>query len=169
MNTKKEWKLIKQFPTYEISNWGEVRNIKTKRIKKQTDMRGYKCVALYSSEDKKSYMQYVQRLVADYFIPNPRFLELVGWHDNDKSNNNVDNLYWMHRSDLDIDWLTWERVGGRKHHYAKINEDIAKNIRQLWDTDCYTVADLARHFKISTHIIYKVINNTTWKNNNNEI
>ena len=42
MNDTEIWKTIKDFPRYEVSNKGEVRNKKTGRILKQSYNRGYK-------------------------------------------------------------------------------------------------------------------------------
>ena len=36
----------------------------------------------------------VHRLVTKTFLPNPQQLPIVGHKDNDKTNNNVENLYW---------------------------------------------------------------------------
>ena len=44
------WKQIKDYPKYEVSNLGNVRNINTKKLlKPRRTARGYYRVALYSS------------------------------------------------------------------------------------------------------------------------
>lgn len=96
MDEKLEWrlvdkpgkKLIKGF--YYISNNGDFYSTFTKRLlKPQKDHKGY----LYVEIGRKKYK--VHRLVAEYFIPNPKNLPQVNHIDCDKTNNNVNNLEWV--------------------------------------------------------------------------
>ncbi|UEL49860.1 HNH endonuclease [Terrisporobacter hibernicus] len=56
------------------------------------DKNGYICVRI--SKDKKAKNQFVHRLVAEAFIPNPQNKHQVNHIDGDKTNNNVSNLEW---------------------------------------------------------------------------
>lgn len=48
------WKDIEGYEgLYQISNLGRVKNIKTKRILKQYNIKGYLCVYLYSYKNKR--------------------------------------------------------------------------------------------------------------------
>lgn len=96
MDEKLEWRLvdkpgkktIKGF--YYISNNGDFYSTFTKRLlKPQKDHKGY----LYVEIGRKKYK--VHRLVAEYFIPNPKSLPQVNHIDCDKTNNNVNNLEWV--------------------------------------------------------------------------
>lgn len=96
MDEKLEWRLvdkpgkktIKGF--YYISNNGDFYSTFTKRLlKPQKDHKGY----LYVEIGRKKYK--VHRLVAEYFIPNPKNLPQVNHIDCDKTNNNVNNLEWV--------------------------------------------------------------------------
>ena len=53
---------------------------------------GYKNIRLQFAH--KTHAEYIHRLVAKYFIPNPLNLSEVNHKDGDKSNNNVENLEW---------------------------------------------------------------------------
>jgi|DEB0MinimDraft_4_1074332.scaffolds.fasta_scaffold67134_2 hypothetical protein len=80
------WKTIEEFPKYEVSSQGKVRNIKTGRVLKTSlNNKGYKQVNL-----GKSLL--VHRLVCLTFLPNKS--ETVNHIDGDKFNNNVSNLEW---------------------------------------------------------------------------
>ena len=96
MDEKLEWRLVdkpgkktvKGF--YYISNNGDFYSTFTKRLlKPQKCHKGY----LYVEIGRKKYK--VHRLVAEYFIPNPKNLPQVNHIDCDKTNNNVNNLEWV--------------------------------------------------------------------------
>jgi hypothetical protein len=79
--------------TYEVSNFGNVRNILTNHIlKPRLHSNGYHRVQLY----RKDY--YIHRLVAQSFIPNESNCTDVDHIDGDKTNNHILNLRWCTRS-----------------------------------------------------------------------
>lgn len=89
--------LWKNFYNYQVSNFGQVRNTKTKRILKQhINEHGYLIVALRIDGKTKWYR--VSRLVADLFIPNPDNLPEVNHKDENKLNNHANNLEWCNRN-----------------------------------------------------------------------
>lgn len=85
------WRVIDDFPDYEISNYGWVRSFG--HILKNQLVRQYPHVML-SNQGKKGG-RYVHRLVAQAFIPNPNNYETVDHIDFNPSNNFVNNLQWM--------------------------------------------------------------------------
>lgn len=81
---------------YEVSNTGQIRNIRTGRILKQEINRyGYCQVCLCKNGIPKKFR--VHRLVALAFIPNPNGLPEVNHKDECKTNNRIDNLEWCTR------------------------------------------------------------------------
>lgn len=93
-----EWVLIEEFPDYEINRSGVVRNRKTRKIKNPTPMKGmYPKVSLQKGH--KQYARNVHVLLARAFIPNPMGKPEVNHIDGNKSNNNLDNLEWVTRSE----------------------------------------------------------------------
>lgn len=98
-----EWRGVKGFPNYEVSNLGNVRSIdhydrmgrfqKGRILKQCFDGRGnYLHVQL--SRGDKAIPQNVHRLVAIAFLENPDSLPEVNHKDEDKANNAVSNLEW---------------------------------------------------------------------------
>ena len=100
---KETWKAIKGFPNYEVSTYGNVRNIKTNKILKPflRNNSGYLAVHLFNNG--KYQTLFVHVLVAKAFLPdtnkNPDGTIMVGHHqvnhrDECKTNNNLLNLEW---------------------------------------------------------------------------
>jgi len=88
------WKDLDITPYYQVSNMGEVRNKKTRRLfKGSLDKDGYLHVTLRLGL-KKYKTPAIHRLVAEAFIPNPSTLPQVNHKDENKLNNCVDNLEW---------------------------------------------------------------------------
>jgi len=83
-------------------------------------------VLSFKNDDGKwrSRREYVHRLVAQYFIPNPENLPQVNHKDCDKTNNHADNLEWSSRKD-NIDHA---HTNGRM---KKRTEDAEINILQV--------------------------------------
>jgi hypothetical protein len=85
---------IKKFDNYEVSNLGNVRNIKTGRVLIQNiETRGYYKVCLY--KNNKSYTIRTHRLVASEHVANPNNFTEVDHIDRNKLNNNSSNLRWV--------------------------------------------------------------------------
>ena len=94
------YKTIKDFETYEISNFGNVRNVKTGRIMKtNVNKDGYYRLNIRNDEECKFF---ILRLVAQTFIPNPENKPLIDHIDGNVKNNNVSNLRWATHSENGI-------------------------------------------------------------------
>lgn len=91
MNSEK-WKIIKDFPSYQISNIGRVKNKKEKLISQSYDQRGYLKVSLY--KDGKRWARRVHVLVWDNFGDKPRNGRViqVDHINNIKTDNRIENL-----------------------------------------------------------------------------
>lgn len=86
-----EWKDIQEHPTYEVSNIGNIRNKKTKKILKScADNRGY----LYVGLGSKIRHQKIHKLVATAFCENLNNYTIIDHIDRNKLNNNSSNLRW---------------------------------------------------------------------------
>lgn len=99
---------------YEVSETGQVRNLKTKELKKLHcgGTSFYLLVQIYISNGKrKNYL--VHRLVAKYFVDNPENKSQVNHIDKNKLNNNY----------LNLEWVTPKE--NMKHHYE--NGGVKRN------------------------------------------
>ena len=89
------YKLIPNLKNYEVSNFGNVRNIKTNRIlKSRINKRdGYRQINL--RDDKIPVTYTIHRLVAITHILNPLNLKYIDHIDRNRSNNEISNLRWV--------------------------------------------------------------------------
>lgn len=103
---------------YSVSDEGKVRNDSTRRILKQTVVKGYARVAL--STNGKVKRCYVHQLVAKSFLPNKEGLKEVNHKNLNKLDNSVQNLEWCDRTwnnqhalgiSLEIDGVTYLSYG----------------------------------------------------------
>ena len=93
-----EWKVIKDYPNYMVSNMGQVKSLNynhtgiEKIMKPSVSKRGYLLICLRKNRKVKYFK--VHRLVAQAFIPNPNDLPQVNHKNEIKDDNKVENLEW---------------------------------------------------------------------------
>ena len=94
---KEEFRTISDFPKYMISNKGRIVNSRNEEKAIHSDKRHYKNVVLY--DQGVGIHKRVHRLVAEAFIPNPDNKPDINHIDGDKTNNSVENLEWVTKSE----------------------------------------------------------------------
>lgn len=111
---------IKGFPLYHVTKDGKVYNIRRNReVTIHPHYRtGRNIVHLYSNG--KRYNLKVYRLVAEAYIPNPENKPCVCHKDNNKSNDRVENLYWVPIKKILNKWLVMVEV-------QKVNTVLVSN------------------------------------------
>lgn len=147
---------------YEISNLGRVYSVKTKTFKNtQLGKRGYYTVDLWKNNKRKNFK--IHRLIAIYFIPNPKNKGYVNHIDGDKTNNNLINLEWTtaleNNRHARITGLN--RDIGENHHNSKLKVDDIILIRELAKNNTHT--SLSYMFNISRCNVAKIVKRETWK------
>lgn len=121
MNTE-IWKVIKDFPNYEVSTFGNVRNITTGKLRKQSIKNGYNHLTLYNGSIEKTLK--VHRLVAIAFISNPENKNTVNHKDHNPLNNNINNL----------EWSTMAEQNKHKREPSKETKSLIAS-RKVWRVD----------------------------------
>ncbi len=94
MKAKEIWLTIKHNDNYEVSNIGNVRNKKTKRILKPAiSNKGYYLVSL--SRNCKQHTYTIHKLVMEHFNRCAFDYEVINHKDHNKLNNNINNLEYI--------------------------------------------------------------------------
>lgn len=101
LNNNEIWKQCT--PMHEVSNFGNIRNIQTKKLLKlQTSTTGYFYITIRNFEGKARKHLKVHILVAKTFIQNPDCKKYVNHIDGNKKNNQVENLEWCsHKENME--------------------------------------------------------------------
>ncbi len=90
------WKIIEDYPDYQISNFGRIRSLKFEKeriLKFGNNNRGYLHVLLYNNGESKRFR--IHRLVLKIFKPITNSEDFQCNHiDGNKKNNNINNLEW---------------------------------------------------------------------------
>lgn len=126
-----EWKRVKGFPMYRVSNRGRVISLHSGREKflvPEIDRDGYARVVLCNNGFYKRYL--IHRLVAEHFIECPdNYDELTIDHlDHDKTNNRPDNL----------EWVTTSENLRRAHKNGRYDTTLRRHMIPIMITDLWT-------------------------------
>lgn len=118
-----QWKIIKDFEDYKVSNTGKVFSIKRNKMLKPYEKKNYLGVYLYQNNTRK--FMTIHRLVALAFIDNPNNYPQINHKDENTKNNCVENLEWCsakyncnygtHREKVRQRMLTNNPFKGKQH------------------------------------------------------
>ena len=156
------WKDIPAFSgRYEVSDTGEIRNVKTKLVRKaRVNKFGYLQMNFPKNDGSgQSITKAIHRLVAEAFIPNPLNLPEVNHKDGNKLNNAVGNLEWVTVSDnqkhaflLGLSYV----YRGSDHINAKLTEEDVNEIKIRYKKNV-SFQKLADEYGVSPTTIRRVI------------
>ena len=117
------YKTINNFSDYEISNLGNIKNIKTNNILKPTIKSGYYTTTIKNNNNERMSIK-IHRLVALTFIPNIEDKYTVRHKDHNILNNKLDNLEWA-------------TITEQNNHKRKCKKEIQELVssRGVWRID----------------------------------
>ena len=173
-----EWKTIKDFPMYAISNKGCVKRIIScagQRVGKILSQRPnpspkyskchYPSVRL--SRRRKLFIRKIHILVLEAFI-SPRPFGLVANHkDGKKENNHINNLEWCTQSENVKHSFAMglkKNKKGYNHCRAKLKEGEVWLVRRLLESKKFTQQYIAQMFKVHYSTISLIKLNKHYKN-----
>lgn len=152
-----QWKTIEQYPNYEVSNTGLVRNKVSGRVLKPSNNgKGYHQVILCNNDGSKKKL--IHRLVAEAFIDNPNTEEFnqVNHKNSCRTDNRVENLEWCSGS-----YNMRHMVANGHSTIAKIDYKKASEIRELLLLGA-KVKRVADKYGVSPQLIYEIKAGRAW-------
>lgn len=156
--TKEEWKPIPFEPSYEVSNYGNVRNRITRQVKTlRYDKSGYLRVTLYPSGITYS----IHRLVMETFRPELRN-QHIDHIDGNKTNNRLDNLEWVSIKENMIrrSKMYPDLTKGESNAMSKLTEAEVRAIK--FNHPDKTNSELAVMYKVNPEQIRRIRNGQRW-------
>ena len=91
LDNTKEWKIVKNYIDYKISNYGDIFSIKSNKfLQPMIDENGYYNIKLINIDNRKKMS--IHRLVYDAFNGIKDNDKVIDHIDRDKTNNNINNL-----------------------------------------------------------------------------
>lgn len=151
---------------YEISNFGNIRNSRTKRVLKQnTNQHGYKLYVGTLGSRAKIKGIVIHRAVAEAFIPNPENKPQVNHIDGNKENNCVNNLEWVtNKENIEHAIRTGLQNNSGEHNgKAKLTQKQAEEIRKIRKEKHTPYRKIAKKYNVSHYTIIQICKNRYYK------
>lgn len=141
---------------YEITRDGEIINKHSGRyVKPQDNGKGYYRVSIGGK------LQFVHRLVATKYIPNPDNLPQVNHKDGNKHNNCVDNLEWVtNQQNRNHAMEEGLHTIGEKCSWSKLTKEQVEFIRKHKEI---TSPELSKIFNVAASTIRAIRQGRSWK------
>lgn len=156
------WKVIKDYPTYAVSNKGRVLNLRrNKLVKPSLKSTGHLHTKLFKNNTR--YHTSVHRLVLTTFRPHADKSLFACHIDGNPSNNYLSNLYWGSAKENTADW--YRHTGGfvgEKHPRARITQETVRLLREEY-VKGVGITILARKYQLTVANVASVVYRQTWK------
>jgi hypothetical protein len=161
--TAAEWRSVEEFPAYEVSSEGAVRNRQGEILKPEAGPRDHLRVTLYNGSREVKQRVFVHRLVLLAFVgPPPDGRGDCAHWDGNPVNNSVGNLRWATKSENAEDARRHGTLAlGEKNRRAKLTNAQANEIRTRAIAGAPT-RDLASEFGIDLSQINRIVTGGAW-------
>lgn len=152
--SEEEWRVIPDFPDYEVSSFGNVRKA---RLNGSVTSHGYVRVSLM--KDKKTYYRYVHQIVCEVFNGKaPRKgLHVAHW-DGVRDNNRAENLRWATPHENAMDKVRHgTHMRGQRHPNSKISDAQVIDIRARRRSG-ESAVDIANDIGVHVETVRAIVN-----------
>ena len=154
------WKRFEN-TNYEVSTFGNVRNLDTNKILAPFLNNGYLAVDLFDATSRQRHS--VHRMVAIVFIDNREGKDFVNHIDGDKTNNRTNNLEWVTPSENSLHAVA---IGlspiGEEKTLAKLSEADVLEIQTAFENGAKDFT-LAERYGVTSGVISSIRLGKTWK------
>ena len=170
-----EWRVVRDYPKYEVNQYGQVRRSETTRqgsagslLRGCRDRSGPKSYIAYDLSNGASHQKLLaHRLVAWAFLPPPSDPSqiFVAHNDGTRDNNHVSNLRWATpKENIHDNWRNGVMLIGEAHGCAKLDDGAVREIRRLYRKHAKGCGapTLAARFGVSIPTILRVVKRRTW-------
>ena len=123
LDTNKEWKFIKEYDDYKISNYGDIFSLKSNKMLKATkNLENYYSIKLIKNNNRKCFL--VHRLVFNTFKNIDDYDKVIDHIDNNPSNNFIENLREVSKSENSYNRIFPNKNMVKIYQYSLNNEFI---------------------------------------------
>jgi hypothetical protein len=162
------WAAVPDYPDYEVSDRGVVRNIRSQKtlkprlLKGPRNKDGYVRVALHNGGPSTRKDIFVHRLVLTAFVGPPPPGTISAHLDGNSLHNSLANLAWVSQKENCRQRLAHGTAPrGTKHPESKFTEAQLAEVRRLAGT--MRNVDLGKLFGVSGNVIYCIRTGRTYK------
>jgi len=148
------------YTKYLVYKDGRIFSLRYQKFIGFKDKDGYITITVGNKYRRKAY-----QLVMDVWgtlPPKNMKYPTIDHIDGDINNNHINNLQWLSRSDnLSKSHKSNPRLG-TKHGRSKLTNKNILNIRKLYSTGNYSLAELGRKYKVSYQHIKRIVSGKQW-------
>lgn len=150
---------------YMVYSNGDIYGPTGKKLKVRSNGDGYAVVTMGNKRIKRS-TQFVHRIVAILFLPNPNNFSDVDHKDNNRMNPDVSNLEWVtHEENIRRAYERGSHIGravGEKNPKARLNSKIVMILREEYHNGI-TIQELSNKYGLAWNTIGNAVKGITWR------
>jgi predicted DNA-binding protein YlxM (UPF0122 family) len=151
------WKEHPKINGYEFSNLGRFRNIKTKKILKESIYRNDVVTFLPFHNETKRKRVRIARIVAEIYIPNtnPNINNIIIHKDGNGLNNNINNLIWS--TTKETVKIAIEKGKRKTSNWEVLTNDEIIAIREEFNNSDITLREIAVKYNTTSDNISSIV------------
>lgn len=149
------------YTNYLVYRDGRIFSLRYKKFIGFKDKDGYLTVNVGNGYRRKTY----QLVMDTWGKPKPKNMKnpTIDHIDGDMSNNHINNLQWLDRSENTAKSHKTKPRLGIDHGRSKLSEQDIKEIREIYLSGKYTLASLGRKYRVSYQHIKRIVTNKQWQ------
>lgn len=151
--------------TYLVCSNGDIFGPTGKKLKARENADGYAVVTMGNKRIRRS-TQFVHRIVAELFLPNPEKLSDVDHLNGERMNPDVSNLQWVtHEENIRRAYERGSHIGritGEKNSKARLTPDFVLKLREEYNAGV-TIQEMADKYGLPWNTVGNAVKKITWK------